>query len=236
MCKKALGMFLAGTLFLFSSCVDDTYDLANKEIAMDMQMKGNKLALPLGSLRPFMLDSLLDLESIGMIKADSETRCYSFSMDSNLVTKVEQKDLGVLEEVSSLSADIDPIAISLGDIKIDPMKETRTEALDFADVKIDDVSLDETKEEVTLAIGEIELKPIPVSEQSHESEFEIPTVNVDNVPVDRIEQSVSFAIDEITVTSASSPAIENTLTVEMPSIPMDNYTRPALTTDRKSVV
>lgn len=236
MCKKALGMFLAGTLFLFSSCVDDTYDLANKEIAMDMQMKGNKLALPLGSLRPFMLDSLLDLESIGMIKADSETRCYSFSMDSNLVTKVEQKDLGVLEEVSSLSADIDPIAISLGDIKIDPMKETRTEALDFADVKIDDVSLDETKEEVTLAIGEIELKPIPVSEQSHESEFEIPTVNVDNVPVDRIEQSVSFAIDDITVTSASSPAIENTLTVEMPSIPMDNYTRPALTTATQSTL
>lgn len=236
MCKKALGMFLAGTLFLFSSCVDDTYDLANKEIAMDMQMKGNKLALPLGSLRPFMLDSLLDLESIGMIKADSETRCYSFSMDSNLVTKVEQKDLGVLEEVSSLSADIDPIAISLGDIKIDPMKESRTEALDFADVKIDDVSLDETKEEVTLAIGEIELKPIPVSEQSHESEFEIPTVNVDNVPVDRIEQSVSFAIDDITVTSASSPAIENTLTVEMPSIPMDNYTRPALTTATQSTL
>lgn len=236
MCKKALGMFLAGTLFLFSSCVDDTYDLANKEIAMDMQMKGNKLALPLGSLRPFMLDSLLDLESIGMIKADSGTRCYSFSMDSNLVTKVEQKDLGVLEEVSSLSADIDPIAISLGDIKIDRMKETRTEELDFADVKIDDVSLDETKEEVTLAIGEIELKPIPVSEQSHESEFEIPTVNVDNVPVDRIEQSVSFAIDDIPVTSASSPAVENTLTVEMPSIPMDNYTRPALTTATQSTL
>ena len=229
-------MFLAGTLFLFSSCVDDTYDLANKEIAMDMQMKGNKLALPLGSLRPFMLDSLLDLESIGMIKADSETRRYSFSMDSNLVTKVEQKDLSVLEEVSSLSADIDPITLELGDIKIDRMKETRTEALDFADVKIDDVSLDETTEQVTLAIGEIELKPIPVSEQSHKSEFEIPTVTVDNVPVDRIEQSVSFAIDDIPVTSASSPAIENTLTVEMPSIPMDDYTRPALTTATQSTL
>lgn len=236
MCKKALGMFLAGTLFLFSSCVDDTYDLANKEIAMDMQMKGNKLALPLGSLRPFMLDSLLDLESIGMIKADSETRCYSFSMDSNLVTKVDKKDLSVLEEVANLSANIDPIAIELGDLKIPGMEEEQTVDLNFADVKIDDVSLPETKEAVTLEIGSIELKPIPVSEQSHTTEFEIPTVTVENVPIDRIEQSVSFAIDEITVTSASSPAIEKALTIEMPSIDMDSYTRPALTTNTKSTL
>ena len=58
MCKKALGMFLMGTLFIFCSCVDDTYDL-NQEISTDVEIKGNKLAMPLGSLQPILLDSLV---------------------------------------------------------------------------------------------------------------------------------------------------------------------------------
>lgn len=236
MCKKALGMFLAGTLFLFSSCVDETYDLANKEIAMDMQMKGNKLALPLGSLRPFVLDSLLDLESISMITVDSATRSYSLSLDSSLVTSVKQKDLSVLEEVANLSAEIEPVPIDLGEIKIPSITEKHTEELDFADVTIDNVSLPETKEEVTLAIGEIELKPIPVSEQSHKTEFEVPTVEVNTIPVGGQEQDVEFGISEIEVTSAQSKGVENTLTVEMPEIPMDDYSKPALTTAQENTL
>ena len=52
-------MFLLGTLFIFCSCVDDTYDLANKEISTDVEIKDNKLALPLGTLRPIFLESFL---------------------------------------------------------------------------------------------------------------------------------------------------------------------------------
>ena len=235
MCKKALGMFLAGTLFLFGSCVDETYDLANKEIAMDMQMKGNKLALPLGSLRPFVLDSLLDLESISMIKADSN-RCYSLSLDSSLVTRVAQKDLSVLEDVASLSADIAPVAIEMKEIKIAPIKEQRTEELSFADITIDDVSLEEVEEKVVLEIGEIELKPIPVSEQSHKTKFEVPTVEVNTIPVGGQGQGVEFGIRDIEVTSAQSKGVENTLTVEMPEIPMDDYSKPALTTAQENTL
>ena len=236
MCKKALGVFLAGTSFLFASCVDDTYDLANKEIAMDMQMKGNKISLPLGSLSPFVLDSLLDLESVSMIKADSN-RCYSLSLDSNLVTRVAQKDLSVLEDVASLSADIDPVAIEIKEIKIDPLKEYRTEELSFADITIDDVSLEEIEEKVELKIGEIELKPIPVSEQSHTTKFEVPTVEVTKVPIGGQEpQDVKFSIKDIAVTSAETKGIENTLNVEMPEIPMDNYSKPALTTAQENTL
>ena len=235
MCKKALGVFLAGTSFLFASCVDDTYDLANKEIAMDMQMKGNKISLPLGSLSPFVLDSLLDLESISMIKADSN-RCYSLSLDSNLVTRVEQKDLSVLEDVASLSADIDPVAIEINEIKIDPLKEERTEELSFADITIDDVSLEEVEEKVVLEIGEIELKPIPVSEQNHKTEFEVPTVEVNTIPIGGQEQDVEFGINDIEVTSAQSKGVEKTLTVEMPEIPMDDYSKPALTTAQENTL
>ena len=235
MCKKALGVFLAGTSFLFASCVDDTYDLANKEIAMDMQMKGNKISLPLGSLSPFVLDSLLDLESVSMIKADSN-RCYSLSLDSNLVTRVAQKDLSVLEDVASLSADIDPVAIEIKEIKIDPLKEERTEELSFADITIDDVSLEEIEEKVELKIGEIELKPIPVSEQSHTTKFEVPTVEVTKVPIGGQEQDVEFGINDIAVTSAEAKGIENTLNVEMPEIPMDDYSKPALTTAQENTL
>lgn len=59
MYKKLLGVFLAGTLFLLCSCVDDTYDLREKEINTDIEFKGEKLAFPLGNLKAFVLDSLM---------------------------------------------------------------------------------------------------------------------------------------------------------------------------------
>ena len=67
--KKTLGLFLTGVLFSFCSCVDATYDLANKEIATDVEFKDNKLSMPLGSLQAFMIDSLINgIELIGTNK------------------------------------------------------------------------------------------------------------------------------------------------------------------------
>ena len=63
MYKKLLGMFLMGASFLLCSCIDDTYDVINKEISTDVEIKGNKLALPLGSLKAFELNTWFkDLE------------------------------------------------------------------------------------------------------------------------------------------------------------------------------
>lgn len=59
MYKKLLGVFLTGTFFLLCSCVDDTYDLSEKEINTDIEFKGEKLAFPLGDLKAFVLDSLM---------------------------------------------------------------------------------------------------------------------------------------------------------------------------------
>ncbi len=67
MCKKSLGVLLMGAMAFFCSCVDDTYDLANKELAMDVKIEGNRLALPLGSLRAIMLDSLISVEELDMV-------------------------------------------------------------------------------------------------------------------------------------------------------------------------
>ena len=79
MYKKALGMFLMGTLITFCSCVDDTYDL-EKNITTDVEIKGNKLAIPLGSLQPFMLDSIIG--NIDDVVAD-ENGVFCLKMGDN---------------------------------------------------------------------------------------------------------------------------------------------------------
>ena len=97
--KKALGIFLIGASSLYCSCIDDTYDLANKEVSTDMQIKGNKLSLPLGSLCPMPLDSLLVdsmLESIPYLKVDEETRAYSLSLNDSLKTGIDKENLEAL--------------------------------------------------------------------------------------------------------------------------------------------
>ena len=66
--KKTLGLFLAGAALSLCSCVDATYDLANKDITTDVEFNNNKLSLPVGSLRAFMIDSLVN--GVGLISTD----------------------------------------------------------------------------------------------------------------------------------------------------------------------
>lgn len=53
--KKILFSFIIGTLFSFCSCIDTTYDWTNKEVSTGI----DKWSLPLGSLKPFLIDSLV---------------------------------------------------------------------------------------------------------------------------------------------------------------------------------
>ncbi len=93
MIKKALGVFLAGASFLFCSCVDDTYDL-KKDIDTDVEIKGNKLAFPLGTLRPFMLDSLVN--------------------DAEIIETIEDGVYCIKKtDVMQTEKDIEPITISI---------------------------------------------------------------------------------------------------------------------------
>ncbi len=114
---RKIGALLMGALFVFCSCVDDTYDLSKKELSLDMKIEGNRIALPLGSLRPIVLDSILDISSVPMLEVDAASRRYSLSFSDSVVTRVAQKDLDVLKEVSKLSSDIDPVRISLDEIR-----------------------------------------------------------------------------------------------------------------------
>lgn len=236
MLKRMCRLFLMGTTVLLASCIDDTYDLANKELVTDVKIEGNRIALPIGSLRPIILDSLLDLSTIPMLEADSATKAYSLSLSDSMVTSVAKKDLSVLEDVSKLSAEISPVVIDLPEVKFSLPSVNRSEQLSFADITIDDVSLDPIHEEVLLPIDQIKLDPIPVKEESRVTTFEIPTIEVDDVPIETFEQTASFAIGDIPVESASSPEIKSSISVVAPSIPMDKYTKPSLTTSQKSTL
>ena len=66
MLNKKTKWLLWGSMFLCCACVDNTYDL-NKDIVMDVTIAGNKITLPVGSFKPIVLDSLIDVNDIDLL-------------------------------------------------------------------------------------------------------------------------------------------------------------------------
>lgn len=122
MIKKVFKSFLLGTPFLLASCIDDTYDLANKELVTDVKIEGNKLALPLGSLRAIMLDSLINVDEMSFL--DITDGAYSISMSDSL----------------SFDVAIDPIKLSVPTQK-------HSSKIDFIDVNITEMDIEGTNTE-----------------------------------------------------------------------------------------
>ena len=117
MCRKVLTVLLIGMLFLISSCVDKRYDLVNKEIATDVKIEDNTIALPIGDLKAIVLDSLIDLDKIEVLDKNDKG-IYSISMDDSI----------------SVKEGIDPITLNIDSIqhKVD---------IDFEEVNINDVHI-----------------------------------------------------------------------------------------------
>ena len=100
MCKKSLIVLLfAAVSSLVVSCVDKNYDLANKEIATDVKIEGNSIAVPVGSLKSVVLDSLIDVSGIEMLEKGADG-VYSITMDSTI---------SVEESIEPITLNIDPI-------------------------------------------------------------------------------------------------------------------------------
>ena len=72
---KKMGISLLGIVLGFCSCIDDTYDLTNKEIITDAAFENNKLSLPIGDLKPIMLESLIQAEENAAIKTIDGVYC-----------------------------------------------------------------------------------------------------------------------------------------------------------------
>ena len=91
--NRFLTLLLLGCV-MQSSCVDKRYDVLNKEIETDVKIAGNKLALPVGSLKAVTLDSLIDVEDIEYLQKNKDG-VYSFVMN---------------DEISPIEESINPIA------------------------------------------------------------------------------------------------------------------------------
>ena len=142
MCKKVLGLFLIGTLFFFCSCVDDTYDL-KKEITTSVEIKDNKLTLPLGSLQAIMLDSLMGSEGDGLLS--KEDGVFGINMSDSIA----------------------PYTYEMPEIKFSiPTKRTKVEVSDFAKAEITKVHIEgqnaqETKFDVpSISLSDLEIPSV----------------------------------------------------------------------------
>lgn len=87
---------------LHQSCVDDSYDLVNKDISTDIKITGNTVTVPLGSMKAVKLDDLIDVDDIDILKVG----------DNGLYA------LGTDDVIDPIEENIDPINIS-----IDPVEE-----------------------------------------------------------------------------------------------------------------
>lgn len=126
MCRKVLTPLLLGVLFLISSCVDKKYDLVNKEIATDVKIEDNTIALPVGDLKAIVLDSLIDLDKIEILDKNDKG-IYSISMDSTI----------------SIKEGIDSIKLSIDSIRHEV--NINFEEVNINNVHIDAVNVDPAK-------------------------------------------------------------------------------------------
>ena len=111
-------LLLGACALMQSSCVDDTYDVFNKEISTDVSIPGNKITVPLGSMKPVVLDDLINVDEIDILTKGADG-VYSIST----------------------SDDIEPIEIQVDPIKfqIDTIKEHID--VDFSNVEINNVHI-----------------------------------------------------------------------------------------------
>ena len=99
MCRKTLIAMLLLVASFVASCVDKNYDLLNKEIATDVKIDNNTIALPVGGLKPVVLDSLIDVSGIELLEKGADG-VYSITMDSTI---------SVEESIEPITLNIDPI-------------------------------------------------------------------------------------------------------------------------------
>lgn len=121
MCKKRLTVLFLGALSVLVSCVDNKYDLANKDIATDVKIEGNRIAVPFGNLEAITLDSMVDVDDIDILKKG----------DDGLFR------INVSDTIDTVRVEIDPVELS---VDLQP----HSEVINFETVEIDTVHIEAT--------------------------------------------------------------------------------------------
>ncbi|MBO5787412.1 MAG: hypothetical protein J6R07_01925 [Bacteroidaceae bacterium] len=175
MSKKTLTVLLLGTLSVFVSCVDNKYDLANKDISRDIKIEGNRIAVPFGSLKAITLDSIVDVDEIDVLKKGSDGLFRINMSDSIDTVKVE----------------IDPVKLSIE-------RQTHSDSIDFETVDIDSVHVEATHiDPMEFTSPEISLDSL--NDKLPRLESHVPT-EITNDEIDRFFNLPSENIKPFTVT------------------------------------
>lgn len=138
MSGKTSRLLVWGAACLLCSCIDNTYDLKNKEVLLDVNIEGNKIALPLGNLKPIYLDSMLNLEGQEMLK------------NINGVYSIAHKGY------------IEPIKVKLDEISftLDDMAYREEFNFEEAGVDIDEVTMPGKHEVVEFDVTDVSIEDI----------------------------------------------------------------------------
>lgn len=110
------------SLTVLTGCVKDEYDLS-KGIDTEMTVGGDSLLLPLGSILPVRLDSMINREDIELLKHSENGDYFLQKKDSSMVS------------VNS----INPVLVSIAPVSVSPSVVTIAN-LDFPEFKLADIS------------------------------------------------------------------------------------------------
>lgn len=133
MLNKNAKWLLWGSLALCCGCVDNAYDL-NKDIVMDVTIAGNKITLPVGDVKPIVLDSLIDVDDIDLLEK-MENEVYALKKS---------------DAIDPIDIEIDPIKIN-----IDPV--THSSTFQFDEVTIEEAVLNEVVKEQEFKVNNVSI-------------------------------------------------------------------------------
>lgn len=203
MCKKTFIVLLLGVSSFITSCVDNKYDLANKEISNDVKIEGNKVALPAGDLKAVLLDSLIDVSKIDVLEKGADG-VYGIKMDSTL---------SVNEEIEPITLNIAPIEYS---IPVDFNKA------DIEKIEIGEMSVTSVIPSIAVSIDELNHNLPKLYSKIRSKNFEIPGLEEAFKILNRLGSSYSIRIDNpVSVTTGLQSVgcgIEYTLPDEIETI------------------
>lgn len=156
---RKIGALLIGALFVFCSCVDDTYDLSKKDLSLDMKIEGNRIALPLGSLRPIVLDSLLSVENIDILEQTDGV--YSINISDSVPFDVEIDPITLSIPSQKYSSEINFVEVDITEVDIKGVTP-QPAVFNVPSVSLDDLNenLPDLSSSVTASLVNDELKTL----------------------------------------------------------------------------
>ena len=168
-------LILASSLFFLQSCIDETYDLTQENVSLEVSVGGENLAIPIGSTDSILLGDIVGENDLIGLNEDS---VYSISMSSS---------------IDPISLTIDPISLNIGSVNIDPL------SLEFGSTSVPDFSIPQITSSSQFDIPATSVSDIslPTIQTTYSYAKTLPApISIAGIPVN---ETISFDGDPIAV-------------------------------------